>query len=82
MYQEWNDDIHGVEIIVWREQGNWNFDLSPVQLQVVFKALGFKLRDYNADTGEYTYSMYGDDTLTKFLNGKWNPFKMEELTDE
>lgn len=58
--------IEGVELTIWFEEENTSFDLSPVQTEVIFKALGLQFHQNN------TYSHFSDQTLKKHILPKIN----------
>ncbi|MGE6553077.1 hypothetical protein ACQKFK_30370 [Bacillus mycoides] len=63
--------IEGVELTIWFEEENTSFDLSSVQTEVIFKALGLQFHQDN------TYSRFSDQTLKKHILPKIN-FKQKQ----
>lgn len=75
---EQDERIRGAEIVLWSDAGGRSLtDLSPLQLTVALRALGY---EENFQTGEYT--MFADDTLRNILNGKINPFRITRVKDD
>lgn len=68
-------EIRGAEITLYSDAGGQGFlDLSPLQLAVALKAIGY--RDYGDK-----YSIFEDDTLEAILQGEINPFRLSEVYD-
>ncbi|WP_242230235.1 hypothetical protein [Bacillus cereus group sp. BfR-BA-01329] len=59
--------IEGIELNIYLDDDTVSFSLSPVQTEVIFKALGLQFHQDNN-----TYSHFSDETLKKLILPKIN----------
>lgn len=68
------NSFEGAEITIYTQAGGqFNFELSPMQVYVTLKLLGFQFEKGNNSS----YSCYSDKTLDSFLSYKSNPLNLK-----
>lgn len=59
--------IEGIELTIYLDDNVMSFDLSPIQTEVIFKALGLQF-----DPNTQTVSSFSDNSLQKHILPKIN----------
>ncbi|MBU4643197.1 hypothetical protein [Bacillus toyonensis] len=59
--------IEGIELTIYSDDNVMSFDLSPIQTEVIFKALGLQF-----DPNTQTVSSFSDNSLQKHILPKIN----------